>query len=215
MRRSRQVAISAGLTFLVLALLVVSEWSPLMELDQDVSLWATDLAYDHDTYRGAMKTATWLLNSGPVLVYAIAIATALAVAGRRATALWLTAVVSLGLVVNPLLKQLFDRDRPTVPQPVETFSGLSFPSGHAAGAALICSALAVVFWSGLGGTGRICLVVVGIVVPILCGWTRITLGGHYLSDVVGGTLWAVAWVAAWQPLLQRALIARASPPPPP
>ncbi len=160
-----------------------------------------------------MKTATWLLNSGPVLAYSIVVAIGLALVGRRATALWLAAVVSLGIMLNPLLKQVFQRERPTVPEPVETFSGLSFPSGHAAGAALICSALAVVFWSGLRRTGRIGLVVAGIAVPLLCGWTRITLGGHYLSDVVGGTLWAVAWVAAWQPALQRALIARASPPP--
>jgi membrane-associated phospholipid phosphatase len=52
-----------------------------------------------------------------------------------------------------------------------------------------------------------------IAVPLLSGWTRMTLGGHYLSDVVGGFLLGVAWVAAWQPglpMLERTISPRAS-----
>lgn len=207
------MAVGTGLAFVVLALLVAAEWSPLMDLDQDAVGPATDLARDHGAYRDAMKTATWLLHSEVVLLYGGLVAIGLAVARRFAAAIWLALVVGLGTGLNPLLKQAFDRERPTVADPVDTFNGLSFPSGHAASAALISAALAVVFWTGLGRAGRSTVVVAVICVPLLSGWTRTTLGAHYLSDVVGGTLWAVAWVAAWQPALpalERVLSARAS-----
>ncbi|HUR73809.1 MAG TPA: phosphatase PAP2 family protein [Sporichthya sp.] len=201
MRTARWIAAGTGLAFLVLAVLVLVQWSPLMDLDSDVTGRATDLARDHDGYRHVMRAATTVLHSDLILAYALVIAIVLALKGRRATAIWLALVVGLGTPLNVLLKQGFGRARPTVVEPVYTFSGLSFPSGHAASAALIASALAVVFWPGLGRTGRTVLVIAVIAVPLFSAWTRVTLGAHYLSDVVGGILWSVAWVAAWQPAL--------------
>ncbi len=203
----------AGLAFALLALLVVLEWAPLMEFDSAVVDSAVDLSREHDTYRDVMKTATWLLNSGPVLIYAAAVAIGLTLAKRSGAALWLTGVVGVGLPLNPLLKQIFQRERPRVPDPVETFSGLSFPSGHAAGAALLSAALALVFWARCQRNGRIALIGTVVALSLLCGWTRMTLGGHYPSDVLGGTLWALAWVAAWHsrlPWMERVFSERAS-----
>ena len=201
--RARQVALGFGLLFGLLALLVLAEWSPLMEADADGVAAGTDLARNHDTYRDVMKIATFLLNSGPILAYTSLIAIALAATGRPATSIWFTGVVAVGIVLNPALKLVFDRERPTVTAPVESFDGLSFPSGHSAGSALLCSALALVFWPRPGRMARAVLILAVIAIPLLTGWTRITLGGHYPSDVVGGMLWAVAWVAAWYPMLPR------------
>ncbi len=195
------MAIGTGVAFGVIAVLVRTECSPLLELDSDITRSAVDLARDHEAYRDAMKTATWLLHSQLVLLYAALVAIGLAVARRPVAAVWLGAVVGVGTAINPGLKALFDRERPVVPDPVETFHGLSFPSGHAASAGLICAALAVVFWPRPGPVGHAALVTGVVVIPLLSGWTRLTLGGHFLSDVVAGVLWAVAWVAAWQPAL--------------
>lgn len=199
---ARQTAIGLGLIFALLALLVVTEWSPLMEADADVVATGTDFARRHDTYRDVMKVATFLLNSGPVLAYASLIAIAIAVTGRRpGAAIWLTLVVGVGIILNPVLKLVFGRERPGVTVPVESFDGLSFPSGHAASAALLAAGLALVFWRRPEHLAHAAFVVAVIAIPLLSGWTRITLGGHYPSDVVGGTLWAVAWVLAWKPAL--------------
>ena len=213
MQQAHRVAAATGLAFALLAVLVTAEWSPLMDLDSDAVAPAVDLARDHDRYRDVMKTATWLLHSEVVLIYAAVAAISLAICRRGPAAIWLALVVGVGTEVNQLLKQIVGRHRPTVAAPVETFSGLSFPSGHACSAALLCAALAVVLWPDLGRTGRRVLVVLGVAVPVLSSWTRMTLGGHYLSDVVGGVLLGVAWVAVWQPALpavDRALSARAS-----
>lgn len=202
--RARHTAIGLGLIFALLALLVVTEWSPLMDADADAVRTGTDIAREHDTYRDAMKIATFLLNSGPMLAYASLIAAVIAVSGRRpGAAIWLTLVVGVGTVLNPVLKQVFGRERPGVTVPVESFDGLSFPSGHAASAALLSAALAVVFWRRPERLAHAAFVVAVIAMPLFTGWTRITLGGHYPSDVIGGMVWAVAWVLAWQPALPR------------
>lgn len=201
--------------FVVLAVLVGVEWSPLMDVDADAVGGAADISRDHSTYRDVMKSATWLLHSQLVLLYGAVLALGLVVARRPGAGIWLAVVVGVGTALNPVLKKVFDRERPTVAEPVETFRGLSFPSGHAASAGLICAAVAVVFWAASGRAGRPLLVMAVIGIPLLSGWTRVTLGGHYPSDVVAGTLWTVAWVAAWQPALprlERAFSARASRP---
>lgn len=203
MRGRKQIAIGFALAFALLALLVVIEWAPLMDADADAVVAGTDFAREHDTYRRIMKTATFLLNSGPILAYTCLIAIAVAASGRPGPAIWLTVVVGVGTVLNPVLKQIFGRERPGVVVPVESFDGLSFPSGHAASAALMSSALVLVFLPRPSRPERIALLSAIVGIPLLSGWTRITLGGHYPSDVVAGMLWAVAWVAAWQPALPR------------
>lgn len=201
-RNSTRVAASAGCAFVVLALLVARTWSPLMDLDHDLVGPANDLPREHDTYRHVMTGVTWALNSSVVLGYVALVAIALIGSRRRSAALWLAIVVGSGtVVVNPLVKVIVDRDRPTVPEPIDTFNGLSFPSGHANSAALFCAAMLTVFWSSWGLVGRRIAMVLAVAVPLLCGWTRITLGAHYLSDVVGGFLFGVAWVALWVPAL--------------
>lgn len=200
-RTSARVALGAGTAFVVLALLIATEFSPLMDLDQDVVGPANGLAREHPTYRHVMTGVTWALNSSVVLGYVALVAIALIAARRRPAALWLTAVVGSGTVLNPLLKVIVDRDRPTVAEPIDTFNGLSFPSGHANSAALFCAAVLVVFWSSWGRLGRRIAVVLALAVALLCGWTRLTLGAHYLSDVVGGFLFGLAWVALWVPAL--------------
>lgn len=200
-RSSHRIAASTGVAFAVLAALVATEWSPLLELDHDLVGPANDLAREHDTYRHLMTGATWALNSQVILGYVALAAIALIGAGRRAAALWLAIVVGTGTVLNPVLKAVFGRDRPTVPDPIDTFNGLSFPSGHANSAALICAAVVTLFWWSWSPVKRRIAVVLVVVVPLLSGWTRLTLGGHYLSDVLGGFLFGVAWVALWQPAL--------------
>ncbi len=210
MRNSQRIAASTGAAFAVLAILVVTEWSPLRELDHGFVGPANDLAREHDTYRHLMTGTTWALNSQVILGFVGIGALALIGRGRRGTALWLAVVVGTGTVLNPVLKAIFGRDRPTVPDPIDTFNGLSFPSGHANSAALICAAVVTLFWREFTPMGRRLAVLVVVAVPLLSGWTRMTLGAHYVSDVVGGFLFGVAWVALWQPALPR--LQRRSPP---
>jgi diacylglycerol kinase family enzyme/membrane-associated phospholipid phosphatase len=92
------------------------------------------------------------------------------------------------LLVNPLLKQAFDRPRPRVPVSSWWQSGnLSFPSGHAAGAGLLATvAVLLTIAATMRGQRRRLLVALWASLAILVAASRVVLGVHYLSDVLAG-----------------------------
>lgn len=197
------VAGGAATAFVCLLALVVAEWSPLMEFDVETVARATDVTRDNEGYRDVLQVMTNALNSGWTVLAVGLIAIVVWLSRRAGTALWLFAVVGIGNLVGPLLKQIVDRQRPTLPEPIQTFSGLSFPSGHAGSATLATTALLLVAWPHLGRRERVLAVCAAAALPLLSAWTRLALGGHYPSDLVGGFLLGTAWVAAWSPLLPR------------
>lgn len=193
----------AAVAFLCLLALVVAEWSPLMEFDVDAVAWATDITRDNGRYREILQVLTDALNSGWTVLAVGVIAIVVWLGRRRGTALWLFGVVGAGNLVGPTLKQIVDRQRPDLPEPIQAFSGLSFPSGHAGSATLAAAAVLLVAWPHLGPVERVVAVCAAIALPLLSAWTRLALGGHYPSDLIGGFLLGTAWVAAWSPLLPR------------
>ncbi|WP_161962523.1 phosphatase PAP2 family protein [Nocardioides speluncae] len=201
MRSALVVAGCAAAAFLGLLALVVAGWAPLHEVDTETVRRITDVTRRHDGYRRALAALTDALNA-EWTVLAVAVVSLLLWWRRRAgTALWLFGVVGIGSLVGPVLKQLVDRPRPEIAEPVHAFSGLSFPSGHSGSATLAAAALLLVAWPRLGPGARVAAVVAAVAFPLLSGWTRLALGGHYPSDLLGGVLLGIAWVAACAPLL--------------
>lgn len=171
-----------------------------MRFDRGIVDSITETTKAHSTYRSAMTGITEAMQSGWVMLYTAVIAIVIAIRRRYAEALWLAAVVGVGNAIGPLLKLAVGRDRPTIIDPIDHFSGLSYPSGHAGSSSLTCAALLVLCWPWLHGPWRVVAVALAVLIPIASGWSRLSLGAHYPSDLAGGYLLGVAWVAAWQPL---------------
>ncbi|MDB4866551.1 MAG: hypothetical protein JWR03_884 [Cohnella sp.] len=114
---------------------------------------------------------------------------------RRELILFLVAVIGSSLL-NPLLKSVFHLQRPTLHRLVEQ-TGYGFPSGHAMGAFSLYGITAYLLWRHIRSkTGRIVLIAVSIFLVLAIGLSRIYLGVHYPSDVVGGYLASGCWVFA-------------------
>ena len=115
---------------------------------------------------------------------------------RRAwwTAGWVvTAVVLVGLVTQ-LLKEFFGRVRPDFEEGGARYTSLSYPSGHASGIATLVTVALVLAWPYLAsGALRRLALVLGVALVVVVGLTRMWLGVHYLSDVVGGWALGVSW----------------------
>lgn len=113
----------------------------------------------------------------------------------RAAAVTL-AVVPLGELLNLGLKQVFQRPRPVVPEPLVHLSTYSFPSGHAVASTLFYAAVcALVLQRVPARPWRIAAVVGAVSMVLLVGFSRVYLGAHYLSDVLAGIAVGVACVA--------------------
>lgn len=116
--------------------------------------------------------------------------------GARDWLLALLAAVPGGLLLNVLLKAAFHRARPHFDDPLLTLPTYSFPSGHTVAATLFYGLLACYAarhartWQGrVGPIALACLMVA------LVGVSRMYLGVHYLSDVLGAAAEGCAWLA--------------------
>jgi undecaprenyl-diphosphatase len=117
---------------------------------------------------------------------------------------WKRAAVFAGTVIaanisSEVLKQIYDRPRPTlVPHGSYVYSG-SFPSGHSTLAAATFLTLATVIASLEPRRSTKALTyVVAIALTIMVGFSRVYLGVHWPSDVLGGWCLGAAWaLAAW------------------
>lgn len=102
-----------------------------------------------------------------------------------------------GTLLNPALKAVFHRARPSGFAALGHAAGYSFPSGHAMAATLLYGSLAYVTYFSIDHSrGRRLLAVALCVFMILSiGASRVYLGVHYLSDVLAGFAAGLCWVA--------------------
>jgi len=122
---------------------------------------------------------------------AIAAAVYLAFKRRRRAALLLVIVFGCRLLVE-LQKTIFARPRPILTDHLVEVSSLSFPSGHSANSMATLVAVALLLptgmrWKWIGVTGAVLL-------SLLVGFSRVALGVHWPSDVIGGWAFGLLWL---------------------
>lgn len=140
----------------------------------------------------AMNVVDAATDTGPLAAAAAMTATALVVVHRWRQGLVLIAIVAAVVVVNPFLKELFARPRPTVRSIPMDVSEYSFPSGHAATSAAL---VAGVLLGARSTRAKVLIAVVGITFLVTVATAQVVLGAHVPSDIVAGWLWVGAWVA--------------------
>ena len=104
-------------------------------------------------------------------------------------ALWLS--VGGAIIVNLALKLIFARPRPSVFPPLTVETSYSFPSGHTMAATALYGFLALLLWRQrrwLYG------MLVALLIPLVA-FSRVYLGVHYPSDVLGALAVGILWLA--------------------
>jgi undecaprenyl-diphosphatase len=180
----------------VLALLgwaVAARFSPLLRVDRAVS----DALYAGDDRSRLVESALQVATApGLSAVRAVVLLPVLLwLVLRRAwwTAAWLVAAAALVAPLTTLLKELTGRQRPPFAGGGAGYQSLSFPSGHASGVAALVTVALVLAWPLLAPTARRAWLAAGVALVVLVGLTRIWLGVHYLSDVIGGWAFGLGW----------------------
>ena len=195
MSRTRTSWIAAGLFLLLFALdaaLVARGLTDPIDRAILTALRRVDLPGVAISPHWTVTLALWVtsLGGGRVRVpLTIAAALGLAMFGRRRAGLLLFGVVASGAAALPLLKLLFHRARPDLPWRLAVENDLSFPSGHAMGSMLLYPLLGLLLGGRLGGA-------VGVAIAVAVGLTRVFLGVHWASDVIGGWAIGTAWLCA-------------------
>ncbi|RYZ37805.1 MAG: phosphatase PAP2 family protein [Myxococcaceae bacterium] len=135
------------------------------------------------------------LGGAPVLsLITLTVCGFLLVARRYRTSLFVLSATVTGWLLNGVLKNLFHRPRPSVvPHLTETMS-TSFPSGHAMLSAITYLTLgALLAQFAQQRRVKVYILSVALLLSVLVGCTRVYLGVHYPTDVLGGWVAGLAW----------------------
>ncbi|MCB2149626.1 MAG: bifunctional DedA family/phosphatase PAP2 family protein [Deltaproteobacteria bacterium] len=166
---------------------------PLTVIDKNVADWF------HER-RTPVLTTTMLVVSGlasAAWVTGVATVAALVLWWKRCwfRLLALVLVVPGGMVLAFLLKIAFHRQRPSFAESFLIFNGYSFPSGHTMAATLLYGVLAALTVIAIETwRWRVGAVLGAFAMVLLVGFSRVYLGAHYLSDVLGAAAAGLAWL---------------------
>src|SRR5712691_4906017 len=101
-----------------------------------------------------------------------------------------------GMLLNEWVKILVHRHRPFVDGPFVDWSGYSFANGHTIGATLLYGQLALFILPAMKTRHWRRLTVASAALLIaLVGFSRIALGAHFLTDVLGAIVFGIFWLA--------------------
>jgi undecaprenyl-diphosphatase len=122
----------------------------------------------------------------------IVVAIWLFVQGHRHLPLALIAIVAIGRALSEAQKYWIARARPDLETHLVVVKTSSFPSGHATSSMVFYLVLALVLTAGMR-LHRVA-VVGAVLLSFLIGLSRVMLGVHWPSDVIGGWSFGMLWV---------------------
>ncbi len=198
-----------GLAILATILCICAHWEPRFPGDLRLTLLVQSI--DSAALDSVMEWVSFLTGDWPALVLAIAGGIVI----WRCLGKWEAGLVLMTWLSSPIhsgLKLIVNRPRPT-PDLVRVFqaeAGNSFPSGHAFFAMAFWGLLAYFACTRLQRRSLRWLALSGLVMIILLiGTSRVYLGAHWPSDVLGGyvigtlLLAALIWLdRKWKPRLE-------------
>ncbi|HEX2205113.1 MAG TPA: phosphatase PAP2 family protein [Longimicrobium sp.] len=187
------IVLGAALGFAALADSVVE--GETLAVDRAILLWMNRHATPERTVIALEITA---LGAGVVVWMVVLVTSAFLWTSRHRYSVLLLWVSMIGAgLISQSLKMVFDRPRPDLfPWRAPYAPNASFPSGHSTTAmvAYVTLAYLIARLEPSRAMRRLTFVVAGLVI-VAIGLSRMYLGVHWPSDVVGGFFTGLAWAA--------------------
>jgi membrane-associated phospholipid phosphatase len=183
-----------ALPFLLLWLLIEDNWSPLHRVDRGAASHLNNAVYDHPVVVDVLKAISFGFGPNTFRVVGVLVMAYLLFRRHIRLAAFVAVGIFGGALIDGIAKTLAGRHRPVLAHPITHAPGQSFPSGHAMGSLVGAGVLLLVFLPLLGRTARRVALVFAVLVVAAVGFSRVALGVHYVSDVIGGWVLGAAWL---------------------
>jgi undecaprenyl-diphosphatase len=144
-----------------------------------------------------MRDFSALGSTGVLALMVLAVCGFLAMTRKSHAALTVLVAVSSGVLLSQTMKWAYARPRPDlVPHGAEVYTA-SFPSGHAMMSAIVYLTLgALLARTQLGRGAKVYILSVAVTLTVLVGVSRVYLGVHWPTDVLGGWVLGGLWALA-------------------
>jgi undecaprenyl-diphosphatase len=169
---------------------------PFTALDEDIARGLHRHVAGNDAAVDALEVISFL--GKPIFLFLVVGALGAWLLRNGATKLVVFLAVTCigGGLVDTWVKLAVGRPRPDLDEPVATALGKSFPSGHSMSSTICYGAVYLVLAPVLGRSHRRIALSVAIALPLAIGFSRLALGVHFVSDVLGGFVLGLAWLIA-------------------
>jgi undecaprenyl-diphosphatase len=162
--------------------------------DPHVTAWV--VAHRTEWLTSVLKVLTWLGSTAFIIPAGLAVGLYFVIRRRDWRPLALLAAVDAGAIgLYDIVKPLVGRPRPPAAIWIGHYTGAAFPSGHATQSAAFYAMLAIVLGAGASYRRRTVLWSAAALVVLIVGASRIYLGAHWLTDVLGGYALGASWLA--------------------
>ena len=194
------IALFAILPFLYFAIVGYFDWTNVTIRDYEIGSFFYDLRTPLRTDK--VIGITRLADKETQIIVTVVIAAILFLLKKWRTGLWYGSSVLIGAgLLNGGVKELYGRVRPEEIEHLVEQGGYTFPSGHSMGSMIVYGGLLFMILRALYITRRnlgwltwLLGLFVGLLVLVI-GLSRIYLGVHYPSDVIGGFSLGLAWLS--------------------
>jgi undecaprenyl-diphosphatase len=190
-------ALLVGITGLVASLLVLGFIAAGVREQEAFALdtWATPYLHSiqSPTFNALMVGLTTMGATLIVLPVLLVVGGGLLVVRRYGALVFLLIALGGSMLIDAIMKVIFERPRPKLDY-AAVLPDYSFPSGHAMNGVTFYVAIALILWSVFGRKVGVIATVTAAVLAFGIGVSRIYLGYHYLTDVVGGWLAGITWL---------------------
>ena len=187
------VLLVGAIVFAIIAASVATT-APILKQEMQVSIWLH--THGNPAFSAILLAITQLHSPVGMAVMGLIVAVYLWRHGDRYWVMSLALSLVGGMLLNTLLKFAYGRQRPSWDDPLlTTLTSQSFPSGHTSGATLFYGFLtAYMVWRMKNSPARILALVACAMMVAVVGFSRVYLGAHYVSDVLGAVSLSTAWL---------------------
>ena len=167
----------------------------------DRTIYEAVYAGNRPALAAAARAVTLLGEPDLLIAASIAAALWLYYAGHRHLPWVFIGIVMIGRGLSEAQKLWIARVRPEFEPHLVVVKTSSFPSGHATSSMIFYTTLALVLTAGTRWRGT--AVAGAVLLSLLIGVSRVMLGVHWPSDVIGGWSFGLLWVLLTLRIAQR------------
>lgn len=192
----RLVMIGGGLLIVgfALALFIAHHKAWMNATDLPVNRWLYDLGRHQVVLRDPSRLVSYIGGGSKTLPLMLGVAAILVVCRRWRWALFLVVCSQGGFFVSNTTKHLVERSRPPFGHFTGSQVGTSFPSGHTFAGISTWLAIAVIVFYVLPRPWSTWGAIFPVIIGVANGPSRLVLGQHWITDVLGAWLLGGGWL---------------------